>query len=63
MALDEVTRAANAGGALATGAADEMCRRGYFKVGDQWVEQHDSGRGSGLAVGRTTALRTRRTQR
>lgn len=63
MPFDELTRIADAGGPLWRAASDELWRRGYFKVGDRWVEQFDSPRGPGYAVGRGTIVRTRQPRR
>lgn len=61
MPLDEVIRIADAPG-LAQAAADQPSSRGLFKAGGEWVPQIDSGRGPGIAVGRGTAVRTRRSR-
>lgn len=60
--LEEVIRIADAPGPLAQAAADELWSRGLFKAGGEWVPQIDSGRGQGIAVGRGTVVRTRRSR-
>jgi hypothetical protein len=58
MPLELVIGIAEAPGPLAKAAADELWQRGLFKAGGEWVPHVDSGRGPGIAVGRTV-VRTR----
>ncbi len=59
----ELVRRANAGDAIAAeyvkAGADML---GVFWDGKRWVEQVDSGRGPGVAVGRSGVVQTRRTR-
>lgn len=57
MPLDDLVRIADAPGPLAQAAADELWNRGLFKAGGEWLPHIDSGRGPGIAVGRSRIIR------